>query len=67
MFLNKSKCEIIGMNNVGTISFESGEPVKRVELAKYLGVMIHEKANREPELEYRISNALDAAIKLRDF
>ena len=64
MTFNKGKCEVIVMNGISEIKFQNGDPVKQVEIAKYLGVMIHEKADREPELEYRLSNALDAAIKL---
>ena len=67
MILNKGKCAVIVMNGISTITFQNGDPVKQVDLVKYLGVMIHEKAYREPELEYRLSNAKDAAIKLRFF
>ena len=67
MFLNKSKSVIIGMNCISTVKFKNGDLVKQVDRTKYLGVIVDEQAKREYELEQRLSNAKDAAIKLRKF
>ena len=55
------------MNCISTVTFLNGELVKQVERIKYLGVIIDEKASREYEIELRLSNARDTAIKLRKF
>ena len=67
MFLNKDKSVIIGMNCISDVRYKDGNLVKQVDRTKYLGVIIDEKAERKYELEYRLSNAKDAAIKLRNF
>ena len=53
MFLNKGKCEVVATNCLSSIHFKNGDKVKQVERAKYLGVIIDEKARREFELEQR--------------
>ena len=67
MSLNKSKCEIIAMSSKPKIYFEDKTKVKIVDKAKYLGAIITKKANREIDLENRLSIARATAIKLRTF
>ena len=67
MSLNKTKCEIIAMNAKPKILFEDKTKVKIVDKARHLGAIITKKANRETDLENRLSIARATATKLRTF
>ena len=66
---NLGKCELIEMNGNQEINFRSGDEVKKVEKAKYLGGMLTKKADSNTEIQARITattpvvNSLDTLWK----
>ena len=54
MKLNKAKCEVMQFGGRATIRFKNKEPVKAVQVAKYLGCMLNKENNPTIEVRGRI-------------
>ena len=66
--LNEAKCEYLltGANNAD-VHFIDRTPLKRVSQAKYLGVILSDTAQAEPELRHRMRQAMATWRKLDDY
>ena len=65
--LNEKKCEVIAVNTRGkkdTIRFPTGEEMKQVSSATYLGGQLRKDGAARPEVESRLSRAAVTFRKL---
>ena len=58
MKLNRSKCEFLGLNLGCSPQWPDGRHVKSVLQAKYLGTILDHRNDKDPEISYRIKQAL---------
>ena len=64
---NRGKCEHIQMNTGGRIKFIDSKHVMVVTEARYLGVLLHHKADPKVEIADRIKQAMATWKRLNKF
>ena len=65
--LNKGKCQQISTGVTKTIRFKDRTKVTKVEVAEYLGGLLHCQAKQKPEVQKRIATASYTRHKLGQF
>ena len=65
--LNMGKCELLEMNGNQEILFRSGEQMKKVDKAKYLGGILTKKADSSTEIQARLTATTPVITSLDTF